>query len=139
MILVPASDRIMHGLEACTGVAELMAEGRFTGRSALVTGAAQGIGRAIAERLAREGGSILLVDIEGDLAEQTAAELRAGGGIAEAIDGDIARQSDVRRAVDAAWSALAGSTSWPPTPGSPMGSRSRRSTRRAGVASSTSI
>ena len=41
-----------------------MAEGRFTGRSALVTGAAQGIGRAIAERLAREGGSILVFDIE---------------------------------------------------------------------------
>ena len=32
-----------------------MAEGRFTGRSALVTGAAQGIGRAIAERLTHEG------------------------------------------------------------------------------------
>jgi NAD(P)-dependent dehydrogenase (short-subunit alcohol dehydrogenase family) len=46
-----------------------MAEGRFTGRSALVTGAAQGIGRAIAERLAREGGSILVFDVEGDLAE----------------------------------------------------------------------
>ena len=77
-----------------------MAEGRFTGRSALVTGAAQGIGRAIAERLAREGGSILLVDIEGDVAERTAAELRAAGGIAEAIGGDIARQSEVRRAVE---------------------------------------
>jgi 3-oxoacyl-[acyl-carrier protein] reductase len=76
-----------------------MAEGRFTGRSALVTGAAQGIGRAIAERLAREGGSILVFDIEGDLAEQTAAELRAEGGCAESIGGDIARQSDVRRAV----------------------------------------
>src|SRR5829696_8772913 len=77
-----------------------MAQGRFTGRSALVTGAAQGIGRAIAERLAHEGGSILLCDIEGDLAEETAAELRAEGGIAEAIGGDIANQNDVRRAVD---------------------------------------
>ena len=45
-----------------------------------MTGAAQGIGRAIADRLTREGASVLLVDIEGDLAEQTAAELRAGGG-----------------------------------------------------------
>ncbi|MDF3043558.1 MAG: short chain dehydrogenase, partial [Thermomicrobiales bacterium] len=52
-----------------------MAEGRFTGRSALVTGAAQGIGRAIAERLTREGARALLFDIDGDLAEQTAAEL----------------------------------------------------------------
>ena len=77
-----------------------MAEGRFTGRSALVTGAAQGIGRAIAERLTREGASVLLFDIDGDLAEQTAAELRAAGGIAEAIGGDISRQSDVRLAVE---------------------------------------
>src|SRR5215204_4994962 len=76
-----------------------MAEGRFTGRSALVTGAAQGIGRAIAERLTREGGSVLLFDIDGELAEQTAAELRLEGGIAEAIGGDVSRQTEVRRAV----------------------------------------
>src|ERR671916_2515739 len=82
------------------GVGALMTEGRFTGRSALVTGAAQGIGRAIAERLTGEGASVLLFDIDGDLAEQTAAELRSTGGIAEAIGGDISRQSDVRRAVE---------------------------------------
>ena len=57
-----------------------------------MTGAAQGIGRAIAERLTREGASVLLFDIDGDLAEQTAAELRAAGGTAEAIGGDISRQ-----------------------------------------------
>src|SRR5687768_16884876 len=77
-----------------------MAEGRFTGRSALVTGAAQGIGRAIAERLACEGAGVLLVDIDSDLVEQTAAELRAAGGITEAFGGDISRQTDVRRAVE---------------------------------------
>ena len=77
-----------------------MTEGRFSGKAALVTGAAQGIGRAIAERLVKEGASVLLVDIDGDLAEQTAVELRAGGGNAGAFGGDIASQADVRRAVE---------------------------------------
>jgi len=77
-----------------------MAVGRFAGKAALVTGAAQGIGRAIAERLASEGASVVLFDIDGDLAEQTAAELRSEGRVAAAIGGDIAHRDDVRRAVD---------------------------------------
>lgn len=77
-----------------------MAEGRFSGKTALVTGAAQGIGRAIAERFASEGANVVLLDIDGDLAERTAGELRAQGGSAEAIGGDIARREDVRNAVE---------------------------------------
>ncbi|MFN8592191.1 MAG: SDR family NAD(P)-dependent oxidoreductase [Thermomicrobiales bacterium] len=76
-----------------------MSAGRFSGKTALVTGAAHGIGQAIAARLAREGANVLLLDIEGDVAEQAAADLRATGGIAEAIQGDISQREDVRRAV----------------------------------------
>ena len=72
---------------------------RLVGRVALVTGGAQGIGRAIAERFVAEGARVLIVDVDGALAEQTAAALAAGGSEVEAIGGDVARREDVRRAV----------------------------------------
>ena len=54
--------------------------GRFSGKVALVTGAARGIGRGIAMRFAREGASVLVNDFANmDLAEQTAAEITALG------------------------------------------------------------
>lgn len=58
-----------------------MAEGVLTGRSALITGAAQGIGAAIATALAGEGAIITIVDRDGDAAEALAATL-GGHGIA---------------------------------------------------------
>jgi glucose 1-dehydrogenase len=72
--------------------------GRLDGRGAIVTGAAQGIGRAIAARFLAEGASVLLVDVDGERALQTARELD-GGGRAVAFAADVSRRADVRRAV----------------------------------------
>jgi dihydroxycyclohexadiene carboxylate dehydrogenase len=52
---------------------------RFSGKLAVVTGGAQGIGRATAERLAREGGRVVIVDRAVEAGTQTVEELRADG------------------------------------------------------------
>ncbi|MFQ6155674.1 1,6-dihydroxycyclohexa-2,4-diene-1-carboxylate dehydrogenase [Micrococcus luteus] len=52
--------------------------GRFSGKAVVVTGAAQGIGRAVAERIAAEGGEVTLVD-RADLVHDVADGIRAGG------------------------------------------------------------
>jgi 3-oxoacyl-[acyl-carrier protein] reductase len=75
---------------------------RFEGRTALVTGAAQGIGRGVAERLASEGASLVLLDIEPEALERTVRELRAEDWPVEAVSGDVAERADVRRAVELA-------------------------------------
>jgi hypothetical protein len=54
-------------------------EGRFTGRVAVVSGAANGIGRASALRLAREGADLVVVDREGDTLQGVAREIEAAG------------------------------------------------------------
>src|ERR1700746_3928914 len=72
---------------------------RFENRVAIVTGAAQGIGRAVAERLAREGATVAAVDINGKGAKATAKAL--GGksiGVACAI-GDPDSCAGLHRAV----------------------------------------
>ena len=56
----------------------------LTGRSALITGAASGIGRACAERLARAGAAVTVLDLNGDAAKQVAGEI--GG---EAMQADL--------------------------------------------------
>lgn len=57
----------------------------LSGRSALVTGGASGIGRACAERLSRAGASVIVVDLDGDAAKRVAGEI--GG---EAVQADLA-------------------------------------------------
>jgi 3-hydroxybutyrate dehydrogenase len=61
----------------------------LTGRSALVTGAASGIGRACAERLARAGASVTVLDLDGDAAQKIAGEIGGGALQADLSDYDV--------------------------------------------------
>ncbi len=72
---------------------------RFDGRVALVTAAAQGIGRAVAERIAAEGGSVVVTDLRADGAEAVAKQL---GDRALGIACDVTSDTSVRDAVAAA-------------------------------------
>ncbi|MFF3190955.1 SDR family NAD(P)-dependent oxidoreductase [Streptomyces misionensis] len=72
---------------------------RFAGHGVLVTGAARGIGAAVARRLAAEGGRILVTDRDLPEAERTAAALRQEGLAAEAFACDVADRAAVEAAV----------------------------------------
>ena len=65
------------------------------GKNAIVTGAARGIGRAIAQRLAAEGAQVAILDIDADGAQQTAAEI---GGSTIGLAVDVAQAASVDRA-----------------------------------------
>jgi len=92
--------------------------GDFSGRSAFVTGAGAGIGRAIAIGLAREGARVACADIDAAAAERTLSEIEelgragAGAGIEVgkglALAGDVSREADVERMISAAGEAFAG-------------------------------
>jgi 3-oxoacyl-[acyl-carrier protein] reductase len=68
---------------------------RLTGRAAVVTGAASGIGKATAELLAAAGAGIVLGDVDEKGAEEAAAAIRKEGGHAVAQRVDVARRGDV--------------------------------------------
>ena len=70
-------------------------------RVAVVTGAASGLGREIAQLLAREGARVVLGDVEPAGLERTAATIAAAGGTALAIAGDLTEEESARRLIDA--------------------------------------
>lgn len=68
---------------------------RFTDKVVLITGAASGIGRATAERLAVEGATLVLTDVNADGLEQTAQTCRESGSSVLAMVADVSSESSV--------------------------------------------
>jgi 3-hydroxybutyrate dehydrogenase len=92
---VPESDG-----STATLVAPLPRYAQLAGRTALVTGAGSGIGASIAAELAQAGAYVLVQDLRPDPAASVVETIRATGGTAEAIAGDVSKPDDVRSIVD---------------------------------------
>jgi acetoin reductase-like protein len=75
---------------------------RLVGKSAIVTGAGRGIGRATALRFAREGADVLVPDLDLHASRETAREIQALGRKGVAMQVDVTRLADIQRMVDAA-------------------------------------
>jgi NAD(P)-dependent dehydrogenase (short-subunit alcohol dehydrogenase family) len=70
---------------------------KLEGRIAVVTGAARGIGRAIAERFSAEGAHVALADLDGDAAQEAARAITDVGGTAIGVGTDVGDPASVDR------------------------------------------
>ena len=76
--------------------------GRVSGKVALVTGAAMGLGAETARRLAREGAAVMLTDVADGQADDVLRGIRAEGGRAIAVQADVTRRDSVKAMIAAA-------------------------------------
>jgi NAD(P)-dependent dehydrogenase (short-subunit alcohol dehydrogenase family) len=79
-----------------------MSSARFLDKAVVVTGAAQGLGRAVAEGFAAEGAGVVLLDVEADALDSALQSIRRTGGRVDAVVGDVSRREDVVRAIELA-------------------------------------
>ncbi|MEW9552395.1 SDR family NAD(P)-dependent oxidoreductase [Nonomuraea sp. NPDC050783] len=74
--------------------------GLLTGKVVLITGASRGIGAAAARLFASEGAAVVLAARSTDALREIVTEVRAGGGVADAVTTDLADRASIRAAVD---------------------------------------
>jgi NAD(P)-dependent dehydrogenase (short-subunit alcohol dehydrogenase family) len=80
----------------------------FADRVAVVTGAASGIGRALAERFAAEGMKVVLADVEEEPLQAAARQMSAAGATVLPVRTDVSRLDDIEALAERAWSAYGG-------------------------------
>lgn len=72
----------------------------FKDKTAIVTGAASGIGKALSEELAKRDAIVILTDVNAELLEKTTAAIRADGYNAESVVIDVTKFADLKKLVD---------------------------------------
>lgn len=76
--------------------------GRIENKVAVVTGGADGIGKATCVRFAKEGAAVVIADVNTELGRKTAAEITAAGGKAQFVETDVANEQSIVTMVAAA-------------------------------------
>ncbi|NII42616.1 NAD(P)-dependent dehydrogenase (short-subunit alcohol dehydrogenase family) [Curtobacterium flaccumfaciens] len=99
-LVLQANDGVMPEETAPTGWVERITQDRFTGKTVIVTGAASGIGRATASRIAREGGRVVAVDVAADRLQTLADDLSPAEVVT--VTADITQQDGIAAILAAA-------------------------------------
>src|SRR5271169_922820 len=73
---------------------------RYSGKTAIVTGGGNGIGRATAHRLAGEGAAVIVMDLKAEDAGAAAESISKAGGRALAVAGDAKLEPDIAAAIE---------------------------------------